>query len=79
MAKSSGKTRTDHAYHVDRNEASDRWDVVDQDGKVIGNRHDRGEAIEFAIHQAQNIHDENDIVVCVEQSSGHYTLAWSSR
>jgi hypothetical protein len=79
MTASSAKPCTDHAYHVDRNKASNRWDVVDHDGKVIGNRHDRGEAIELAIRQAQSSHDENDVVVCVEQPDGHYTLAWSSR
>jgi hypothetical protein len=79
MAQPAIKTCTDHAFHVDHNEAQDRWDVVDQEGKVIGHCHTQGEAIDFAIREAQQTHSRgDDVVVCVEQEDGHYSLAWSS-
>ena len=70
---------SDHAFHVDHNAAQDRWDIVDDNGRVIGHCHDQGEAIEVAVHEAQHAHGRGaDVVVCVEQSDGHYALAWSS-
>jgi hypothetical protein len=79
MAKPAIKTCSDHAYHVDHNEAQDRWDVVDQEGRVIGHCHTQGEAIDLAIREAQHTHSRGDnVVVCVEQDDGHYSLAWSS-
>jgi hypothetical protein len=80
MAKPAIRACSDHAYHVDHNEAQDRWDVVDEEGGIIGHCHDQSEAIAFAIREAQEAHGRgDDIVVCVEQSDGHYELAWSSR
>lgn len=76
----TAKACSDHAFHVDRNDSLDRWDIVDGDGRLVGHRHGRGEAVEFAIHEAQHAHGEgSEVVVCVEQEDGHYTLAWSSR
>ena len=49
MSKPAIKTCSDHAFHVDHNEAQDRWDVVDQEGKVMGHCHTQGEAIDLAI------------------------------
>lgn len=69
------KACSDHAFHVDHHD--DHWDIVDQDGRVIGHRHDQHQAIDLAIAEAQHI--EGDVVVCVQQADGHYTLAWSSR
>lgn len=69
------KAGSGHAFHVDRH--GDHWDVFDQEGRVIGHRHDQGQAIELAIAEAQ--HAEGNVVVCVQQPNGHYTLAWSSR
>lgn len=80
MAKPAQKTCADHAYHVDHNPAQDRWDVADQEGRIIGHCHDQGQAINLAIQEAQQAHSRgNDAVVCVEQADGHYALAWSSR
>lgn len=77
MARSA-KACTDHALHVDRNEALDRWDVVDHDGRVIGHCHNQADAINVAIREAQHIHGAGgEVVVCVEQPDGHYALAWS--
>ena len=73
------KTCSDSAFHVDHNQALDRWDVVDAEGRVLGHCRDRGEAINFAIREAQHSHGRGeDVAVCVEQQDGHYTLAWSS-
>lgn len=70
----------DQAFHVDHNPALDRWDVVDQDGRVVGHRHGRSEAIDLAIREAQHAHGHGgEVVVCVEQPDGHYALAWASR
>jgi hypothetical protein len=78
MATAATKTCPNHAFHVDHNEAQDRWDVVDQEGRVIGHCHVQGEAIDLAIREAQHTHSRGgDAVVCVEQADGHYTLAWS--
>jgi hypothetical protein len=79
MGKQAVKACSDHAFHVDHNEKLDRWDVADHDGRVIGHCHDQSEAISLAIREAQHTHSRgDDVVVCVEQSDGHYTLAWSS-
>jgi signal recognition particle GTPase len=68
-----------HAVHVDRNDTLDRWDVVDEEGRVIGHRPSQAEAVQLAIHEAQHAHNQgHDVVVCVEQPDGHYALAWSS-
>ena len=69
---------SEHAFHVDHNTALDRWDVVDEEGKVIGHCYDRGDAIDQAIREAQHKHGRgDDVVVCVQQPDGHYTLAWA--
>jgi hypothetical protein len=79
MARPAKKACSDHAYHVDRNEAQDRWDVVDQEGRIIGHSHDQGQAVSLAIQEAHQAHSRGDnVVVCVEQDNGHYSLAWSS-
>ena len=79
MAALANKGCSEHAFHVDRNETQDRWDVVDSEGKVIGHCHDQAEAIDLAIREAQHTHSRgDDVVVCVEQADGHYTMAWSS-
>ena len=65
-----------HALHVDRNQ--DRWDVVDQDGHVIAHCPHQDDAVTLAIREAQRRHGQgDDVVVCLEQANGHYTLAWS--
>ncbi len=70
----------DRAFHVDWNEARDRWDVVDDDGRVYGHCHNLQEATELAIREAHNDHSAgSDVIVCVQQSDGTYTMAWSSR
>jgi hypothetical protein len=80
MDKPAARTCSDHAFHVDHNETRDRWDVADQEGKVIGHCHDQGEAIDLAIRAAQQSHGRgDDAMVCVEQPDGHYAVAWSSR
>ena len=72
------KACSEYAFHVDHNEAHDRWDVVDHEGRVIGHCHHQGEAIDLAIREAQHTHSRgDDVVVCVEQPDGHYSLAWS--
>lgn len=77
MARSADAC-TDHALHVDHNEALDRWDVVDRDGRVTGHRDNQGDAIALAIREAQHFHGAGDeVVVCVEQPDGHYALAWA--
>jgi hypothetical protein len=79
MAKPATKSCSDHSFHVDHNRSQDRWDVVDQEGRVIGHSHDQREAIDLAIREAQQSHSRGgDVVVCVEQVDGHYSLAWSS-
>lgn len=79
MGKPAQKACADAAFHVDHNEKLDRWDVVDHDGRVIGHSHHQGEAVELAIREAQHTHHQGgDVFVCVEQSDGHYTVAWSS-
>jgi hypothetical protein len=79
MAKTAAKTCSDHAIHVDHNETQDRWDVVDDAGRVIGHCRDQGEAVKLAVREAQHHHGRgDDVVVCVEQPDGHYALAWAS-
>ncbi len=80
VAADSAKGCSDHAFHVDYNKALDRWDVVDDDGRVVGHCHHIGEATDLAIREAQhaNGHGHN-VMVCVEQSDGSYNLAWSAR
>lgn len=79
MAVKAQKGCAEHAFHVDHNEAQDCWDVFDGEGRVPGHCHDQGEAIDFAIREAQNTHSRgDDVVVCVGQADGHYVLAWSS-
>jgi hypothetical protein len=78
MAQAAQKRCSDRAYHVDRNDAQDRWDVTDDEGQVIGHCHDQGAAIDLAIREAQHAHSRgDDVIVCVEQSDGHYALAWA--
>ncbi|MBW8708463.1 MAG: hypothetical protein JF627_04235 [Alphaproteobacteria bacterium] len=68
---------SEHAFHVDRGPG--RWDIVDSEGRIIGHRHNQGEAIDFAIQEAQHAHARgDDVVVCVEQADGHYNLAWTA-
>ena len=77
MSKAALRVCSEHAFHVDHNE-SFYWDVVDEEGRVIGHGHSRNEAIDLAIHEAQHAHGRgDDVVVCVQQPDGHYTLAWS--
>jgi len=77
LAKSG---RSERAYHVDHNAAQDRWDVVDDEGRVIGHCHDADQATDLAIREAQHAHSRgDDVVVCVEQADGTHKLAWSSR
>ena len=79
MVKAAAKACSDHAIHVDHNEALDRWDVVDEEGGVIGHCHNQDDAIDLAIEKAKHLHGiGDDVVVCVEQSDGHYSLAWYS-
>jgi hypothetical protein len=78
MAGQAQQGCSQRAYHVDHNEAQDRWDVVDESGTIIGHCHDQGEAIDLAIREAQYVHGRgDDVVVCVEQPDGHYSLAWA--
>lgn len=71
---------SDRAYHVDHNTAADRWDVVDDEGRVVGHSHTVEEATHLAVREAQHSHSRGDnIVVCVEQSDGTYKLAWAPR
>jgi len=80
MAKAAAKGCSDHAIHVIQNEAWNRFDVVDHEGAVVGHCHNRQDAIDLAIKRARHLHGTGDeVVVCVEQNDGHYTLAWSSR
>lgn len=80
MAAHPKKKASEFAYHVDHNKRLDRWDVVDAEGRVIGHRHELGEATHLAIREAQHAHGGGDnIVVCIEQNDGTYKLAWSSR
>ena len=66
------------AIHVDHDKVLDRYDVVTEDGQVLGHHQDISAAIEAAIREAQNAHGRgDDMVVCVEQADGHYSLAWS--
>jgi hypothetical protein len=68
------------SYHVDWNGAQDRWDVVDDDGRVHGHCHNLEEATDLAIREAHHDHAAGkDVIVCVEQEDGGYTMAWSSR
>lgn len=79
MAKTAAKGCSDHAIHVDHNQSQDRWDVVGEDGAVIGHCQNQNDAIDLAIDKAKHLHGRgDDVVVCVEQSDGHYALAWSS-
>jgi hypothetical protein len=43
-AESVSETCSRHAFHVDHNPALERWDIVDEVGRVIGHRDDRGKA-----------------------------------
>jgi len=80
MAKVATNGCSDHAIHVDHNEALNRFDVVDHEGGVVGHCHNQQDAIDLAIERARHLHGTGDeVVVCVEQDDGHYTLAWSSR
>jgi len=70
---------SEHAFRVDHNAAQDRWDVVDDEGRVIGHCHGQGEAIDLAIREAPHHHSQgDDVVVCIERIDGHYALAWAS-
>lgn len=70
----------EHAYHVDWNKPHDRWDVVDDDGRVHGHCHNLREATDLAIREAHHDHAAGtDVIVCVQQEDGTYTMAWASR
>jgi hypothetical protein len=70
----------ERTYHIDRNAKLDRWDVIDDDGRVYGHAHDVRHATDLAVQQAHNDHaGGHDVIVCVEQEDGTYTMAWSSR
>lgn len=80
MATLAKKGCSDNAYHVDHNTVLDRWDVVDEQGRVVGHSHTVEEATHLAIREAQHAHSRgDDIVVCVEQADGNYKFAWASR
>lgn len=67
------------SFHVDWDDRQGRWDVVDEDGRVIGHRTSRDDAIAFAVEQAQQVHGQGEpAAVCVEQKDGNYRLAWSA-
>ena len=79
MKRRASRKCAESAYHVDHNESLDRWDIVDSEGRVIGHCHDQSVAIGLAISEAQHAHSRGeDIVICVEQPDGHYTMAWAS-
>lgn len=68
------------AYHVDWDATRDRWDVIDDDGRVLGHGQGLRHAKELAIREAHNDHAAGrEVVVCVQQDDGTYTMAWSSR
>lgn len=78
IGKAASKACFERALHVDHNETSSLWDVIDEDGQIIGHARDRVDAIDLAIREAQHSHSRgDDVVVCVQQVDGHYTLAWS--
>lgn len=58
MEKPARQACADAAFHVDFDEARDRWDVVDHDGRVVGHCHNQDEAIELAIREAQHGHSQ---------------------
>jgi hypothetical protein len=69
----SGKTqpRCERAYHVDWNEAADVWDVLDEEGRVLGHCADEAEATDIAIRQAHQDHGAgDDVIVCVQEKDG---------
>ncbi len=73
------KASYDRSYHVDWNAAHDRWDVVDDAGRVHGHCQDLAAATALAIREAHQSHGAgSDVVVCVQQKDGTYKLAWSS-
>ena len=79
MSKATLRVCSEHAFHVDHNESFGYWDVVDEEGRIIGHAGDQGDAIALAIREAEYTHSGGgDVVVCVQQPDGHYTLAWSS-
>ena len=66
-------------YHVDRNEAVDRWEVCNDDGRQLMNCHDKHAAIAYAVRQAMHDHAEGyDVLVCVERPDGSHEIAWAS-
>ena len=68
------------AYHIDWNAGLDRWDVIDDEGRAHGHGHDLSHATDLAIQQAHNDHSAgHDVIVCVQQDDGTYTMAWASR
>lgn len=80
MVARAKRKSAEFAYHVDHDKKLKRWDIVDDVGRIIGHRHEIGEAIQFAIRDAQHAHGQGDsVVVCVEQKDGTYKMAWSSR
>lgn len=75
----SAKPKTHHAYHVGHNPSLDWWEVVDQEGRIIGHSHDEAPAITLAIREAQHAQGRGgDVIVCVERPDGSFRLAWSS-
>jgi hypothetical protein len=69
-----------HAYHIDWDAARDRWDIINDDGRVLGHAHDLDQARDLAIREAQYDHAAGrDVIVCVQQDDGTYAMAWSSR
>ena len=79
MQKPAYRACTEATFHVVFDKARNLWDVIDHDGRVVGHCHDQSEAVHLAIRQAQHVHGfGDDVLVCVQQPDGQYTVAWSS-
>lgn len=73
------QSRCERAYHVDWNEASDVWDVLDEEGRILGHCADEAEATDIAIRQAHQDHGAgDDVIVCVQERDGGYRVVWTS-
>ena len=73
------QTRCERAYHVDWNETADVWDVLDEEGRILGHSGDETEATDIAVRQAHQDHGAgDDVTVCVQEKDGGYRVAWSS-
>jgi hypothetical protein len=76
LIRGRGKSRT---YHIDWDATLELWDVLNDEGELLGSSHELSPVLDLAIRSAERDHGDGlNALVCVQQPGGGYGLAWSS-